>query len=459
MDDHVMGGGPRYSRRQAFVASAGAAAALYAMGCSSGESSASGEVDVLWDWSYNGPPGKVGQFWREVRKRLAEDDSGPQIGQLSSVAFENVQQKIEAFHDSQSGPALEPWYPAWNAFIYYKQDVLAPLDDYISEEELSHWLLTRDSRFDGNYYAASVVAEIAVLAVNRKLFEGAGVEVEDRFDSYEAFLDACDRLKAAGTTPIMCGASDAFNAEKWFEFLSQRSLDTPAQYPRAVTGDEPLDGPVMGSWIDDLIVLRDEYMNPNPDEINETVATNRFLGGEAAMMLMYPAAVFDPKVSRSEFDVVGFPSGPGAFSRPIIGAGTDMQMVKYGEDLESAGQILEFIHQPEQTKLWWELTYNLPTDDRFDASVLTPTARRAWDLIIDNRDEVFPILWPDNFVPFEVYEANSNGTAQRVLAGASAAEARDAQRKVFTDFADRNPDQVEVLAEYARTIDAEVESG
>lgn len=460
MTESATGRHSEFTRRQVLAGGAAGLAALYLSACSNNNPSASstagagsGDVDLLWDWSYNGPPGSIKEFWNEIRERLA-DGSGPTVDQLTSVTFENLQQKIETFHSAQTGPALEPWYPAWNAFVYYKQGLLAPIGDYLSEEEMSHWLLIKDSNFDGKHYAASVVAEIALLAVNRDLLSEAGVEVGDEFMSYEEFIDACDRLSGTGITPIVCGSSDAFNAEKWYEFLSQRYLDSPAQYPRAVTGEEPLDGPVMGNWLRELAELRDNYMNADAADINESQATEKFLAGEGAMMLVYPAVVFDPSMEGSPFDVVGFPAGPGQFSRPLIGAGTSMQLLNYAENVEGAAKILEFIHQPEQTSLWWELTKNLPTDDRFDSSILPATAKKTWDLILKNREDSFPILWPDNFIPFDVYVANSNGTAQRIIAGASSEEGAAAQEEIFVSAREGNPEQTQLLTEYAETIDS-----
>ena len=79
---------------------------------------------------------------------------------------------------------------------------------------------TRDaSSYNGKQYAAPTVLLVG-LFYRKDLFHKVGIADEPK--TWDQFLDACKRLKAAGITPIAVGGRDAWTLAGWFDYLDLR---------------------------------------------------------------------------------------------------------------------------------------------------------------------------------------------------------------------------------------------
>ncbi len=294
--------------------------------------------------------------------------------------------------------------------------------------------------------------------INRRLFDKAGVEVDGRFESYDHFIDACDRLKAAGITPIEIGTSDGLAAEKWLMFEQLQVCESPATGPRIVVGDLPIDDPFFARPNERLPVLRDNYMTPDPQQYTETMAVNRFMRQDSAgMMLMYSHPVFEPDAPKN-FEVIGFPRSKAKFNRPALGTGDPLLITSYGDDPEAAGKLIEFLHQPEQVDLWWQLTRSLPADDRLDSSQLEAAPKATWDLVMERQDDLYSLWWPDNFYPIAPALTYTYAFQQDLFAGKkSGEEVQAATDDLFTTWREDHPEDVQVVKDYIKVIDQLVE--
>jgi len=449
----------RYSRRQAIGLGAGTFAALYLAACgggggtsggASGEPTATTSVDVLYDWTYNGPPGKVAEFWRQARAKLAQTNGNARIGQLTEVPFESLYQTVPAAIQAKSGPSIATWYADYATFRLSSAGDIAPVSDLVAASEPPHWLLASTVN-NGKYYGAPMVLEIAVLVINRKLFDKAGISLETQFASYAAFTDACDRLKSAGITPIQAGTSDGVGAEKWAQFEQLQVCETPADLLRGVIGEVSVDAPVFARPRDQIPVLRDKYMNPKVHQDTDQMSIDKFLGGSAGMAIAYTSQVLGAKTTP-EFEVIGFPKAAAKFNRPAIGTGDPLIVMDYADNKAAAAEVIQFLHEPEQLNLWWSLTGSFPGDDRFDASQLPAQGKRIWDFAVAQPGDPYSLWWPDNYYPPSV-ALPYIGIEQDQFAGASTpAQARDKTDQLFKQFRDGSPQEVEVVKEYIAVL-------
>lgn len=446
-----------YSRRDFLRGAVGGAAALFLVGCSgsSDRADAAGSVDLLFDWTYNGPPGKVAEFWKEVQARL-EKAGGVRLGDLSEVPFEALVETIQTQNRARSGATLQTYYQDYVNYKYVRDDVLEPMDKFLDEDETQHWLLS-SSHFDDEIWASPIAMELVVLAVNRRHLESAGVEVDTRFDSYDAFIEACEKLNAAGITPIEAGTSDGLGAERWLMFEQLQVISSPADLLRGVIGEISIDDPVFSRPREQIPVLRDNYMNPAPANDTDQMATDRFLDGSAGMTLTFIPPLVAPDVG-GEFQIVGFPSSDAAFNRPAVATGDCLYITNYGENREAAAEIVRFVHQPEQTALWWDLTQNIPCDDRFDASALPSNAQIIWDFVRERPGDPYALWWLDNFYPISPGLEFYYGVTQDLFAGGTPEEARAQTEELFTKFQTQNEAEVEVVREFLPIIDQLVAS-
>jgi raffinose/stachyose/melibiose transport system substrate-binding protein len=363
---------------------------------------------------------------------------------------------IQTQNRARSGATLLTYYQDYVNYKYVRDDVLDPMDSFLDSDETQHWLLS-SSRFDGQVWASPVAMELVVLAVNRRHLDNAGVEVDTRFDSYDAFIEACDKLKAAGITPIEAGTSDALGAERWLMFEQLQVIQSPADLLRGVIGELSIDDPLFSRPREQIPFLRDRYMNPAPADDTDQMATDRFLSGSAGMTLTFIPPLVAPGIG-SDFQIVGFPFSDAAFNRPAIATGDCLYITSYGENREAAAEVVRFIHQPAQTRLWWDLTQNIPCDDRFDASALPPNAQIIWDFVKERPGDPYALWWLDNFYPISPGLEFYYGVTQDLFAGGTPAEARTQTIELFTKFQTQNQAEVEVVREFLPIIDQLVAS-
>ena len=225
------------TRREFLGTTAAGMAGLYLTGCGSDSTATGGaSVDVLYDWTYVGPPGTVANFWRQTKSRAKSADAGVSIDRLTEVPVEALFQTVDANNRAKTGPDLFVYFSDFVTFIQNRGKTIRPLDDLVSAEERKHWLLA-SAQADDNYWGAPLTLELTVLVINRRHFDKAGIQVDKQFASYDEFIDACDRLKAAGIMPIEVGTSDGLSAEKWLMFEQLQVCESPATGPRIVIGE------------------------------------------------------------------------------------------------------------------------------------------------------------------------------------------------------------------------------
>lgn len=433
--------GQRYSRRQVLRGGAAAGAAGLAIGggafaltsCGSDEDEAAGgKVGLLYDMGYGGIPGSMGQYFGELIKRAA--DRGLEVSG-TEVALDDLGVRIEAAHAAMKGPDLETFFANYSAYEFLAQGAIQALDPHVGgRAEIDHWSFTTQL-FDGKMYHCPFFAEISMLCVNREIFNNAGVELDDRFSSWDSMISDLQKVKASGKTPIMMGSADGFNSEKWCMALEMGFMDKPTDLTQWNLGMIDIDHPVASGWIDQLAqLIGDGLVNDDAAAITEQQAMERFTSGEAAMMMLYPGAVF--ALDESKFDVMGYWKGPGAASAPMAAAGTGIVMTSFAENPEGAGELLKFLHEPAQLKMFNEITGELPCDDRFDASGLGPMAAKTWDLM--NGDPA--PFWVHDFMHFDVIFSIVYPMSQEVVAGISAKDVKAHYDREVKAWRDGNPD-------------------
>lgn len=440
-----------YSRRDTLkLGAAGIGGLILADATGARAQSDSETVDLTYDWTYNGPPGKVAEYWQTLKQRLAEADHGVRLGELGETTFENLYASVEAQVRAKSGSDTATWYSDYHTFRAAYLDSIVPIDDLVSNATKQNWLINESSKFNRQHWGNPLVMEIAVLAVNRKVLEQAGVEVGDRFESWDAFIDACDKLKQAGVTPIQAGTSDGFNAEKWLYCLEFQVCDNITDMLGGVLGTLSLDVPFFKFPREQLAKLVANYMNPGPQNDTEEMATSKFLAGSAGMMMMYLSPLVAPD-TPSEFDVVGFPKSSAKFNRPAVGVADNLIVLGYSDKQDAVGRLFDFMNQPEQVNLWWKLNGTLPAGRNLDTGALPPPARKVWDMVMEHESQPFGLWWPGNLPPSSLFTFQY-GVTQNQFAGASAEEARKQTEEIFANWRTQHPSELEIVGAYEKAL-------
>lgn len=106
-------------------------------------------------------------------------------------------------------------------------DHLPSLQEHIPESALSAF------RVDGRLYGAPAVSKPTMLYYNRALLAQADVETSE-LETWEGFLGAIEKLKAAGITPLAIGAAEGWPAHFYFSYLAMR-IGGPEVFKTALT--------------------------------------------------------------------------------------------------------------------------------------------------------------------------------------------------------------------------------
>ncbi|GGA34726.1 ABC transporter substrate-binding protein [Paenibacillus physcomitrellae] len=169
--------------------------------------------------------GKV-EFWldklgdAEKAARLSEawkKDSGIDVVFTNYPDVAAYQTSIQQTIDDPGAPGLFTWWSGPQLETLAKNGKLADLsaewDNYIADGVSAD--VKEAFTVDGKVYAAPYSLRYTSLLYNVKVFEAAGVAVPTTFDE---FLDACEKIKASGVTPIGL-KNDSWASFIWFQQL------------------------------------------------------------------------------------------------------------------------------------------------------------------------------------------------------------------------------------------------
>lgn len=197
-------------------------------------------------------------------------------------------------------------------------------------------------------------AMAASVIYNKTIFEDNGIEVPTTWD---ALIEVCDRLQAAGVTPFYGTYIDAWTiAQGWFDYPVGGMVDVAAFYQKMNEIGEDVGPDSEVSFQKTLLepvqkmVQLTQYANPDAPSRGYGDGNTAFANGEAAMILQGPWAF-------SEFDKAGTDLQAGTFPFPATNDAEDLK-VRVNIDLslwvpeaangqEGARAFVQYLMKPE----------------------------------------------------------------------------------------------------------------
>jgi ABC-type glycerol-3-phosphate transport system substrate-binding protein len=437
-----------YNRLQAMGVGAAGIGALYLAACGDSGSSGGRDVAVVFDFDYAGAPGSMKRYWEALQDRLAKSDVDARLSDVQMVNYANMQARLQSAHAARRGPTLETWYPDWFTWEFISQDALAPVEDYVGDGGTDDWLFT--NKIDGKYWGSPFYAEQALLVANRKHLDKAGVEIPDRIESWDKFMEDCAAIKRTGEIPIMMGVADGFGADRWAQAISMEFMNSVKELGQSILGQLPTDEPVISAWMDRFNQLyKDRYVNDDVTKLTEQQSLERFLDGEGAFAILSPGAIF--KEAPETYRVIGYWAGPGVYSAPAAVSGDVVLLTSYGENRDAAGRVVEFMQEPAQLALFNEITGELPCNKQFDPGNLGELARASWDLL-NNPGDGKKTTWPRNYVPTVGVNVIFD-LAPRAFSGESPDALRAEYDRRMAKYREQNSAEASELQKYLDSIE------
>lgn len=433
------------SRRRFLRSSAalGAGAALGGLLPSTPSRAAGPELRAWW-WGEQELPGL----------QAFVDDSVARYGAASvETMLQDTSVVISQFQTAAAAGEAPDIQYFWNG-IYHMESVwfgyVRPVNGLVSDALIEASNPTLLSHFGGDVYRVGWYSIPMVWYYNKELFDRAGLDADTPPATWEALLDACDKLRGAGIEPIGGGIQDGYWGEWYLGHALPQNLDSTAEALDLFIGDRDFREPKYHEHWVRLEELRNlGFLNKDMGSLELYPGIDLIVAGELAMGesigTRLPA---DSKATEGRIGCMVMPVyGKGKMAGQPIFDVQGLGISADSEHPEAAAAFLEYLHTPERLQAFWDATGWIPSNVNFDASVIEDQAVRSmwerWGMAAN-------IPYVANLTPGQFYEQALIPSAQQIVQGRlSGEEAGELAARVVREWRDFNPDLVESYQQWA----------
>ncbi|MFD0716361.1 ABC transporter substrate-binding protein [Paenibacillus sp. GCM10027626] len=274
---------------------------------------------------------------------------------------------------------------------------------------------------DGKTYMIPTAGDVTnVMFYNKKMFADQGLQPPA---TWEEFLALCEKLKAAGITPIVTGNKDLWPAGNWIGHLLSRVVGEQA-YSDALQLKKPFNSPEFVTAYGYVQQLWDKgYVNDSANAIADNEGDMLFLNGRAAMhpigsWLVSIAVEEAPELELGYFNLPSISGGKGD-QNSVIGVLNGMVINKNSKHIDEAIEFMKLYSSAESSKKLTDAGAVPITKDGIDESAMHPLSLSLNELMQNAPTLVSP---PDTGYAIEVANALNMATSQ-VLGGVKTPEA------------------------------------
>ena len=269
------------------------------------------------------------------------------------------------------------------------KDVVVDLTPYVEADPewkalYSDVALTTNSR-DGKIYASSSEGSLVGYFYNKELFEKAGIAEPAK--TWDEFWQQCDKLKAAGITPLALDTADsAWVTSLWAGAMIATSGDEGYEFMKQMNPIDYNNQPTIDAFTNVQKMLQ-EYTTLDAIGGKYEHAANNFLSGQAAMIANGPWMVGDfsdeTKTTADFADKVGVAIFPGNFvyDAPIQGYFVTKQDDPALE--EAAVEMVKFFTSAHAQQVALEVQGMVPASSTVE---ITETAKQNYPLLVEFLD-------------------------------------------------------------------------
>lgn len=269
------------------------------------------------------------------------------------------------------------------------KDVVVDLTPYVEADPewkalYSDVALTTNSR-DGKIYASSFEGSLVGYFYNKELFEKAGIAEPAK--TWDEFWEQCDKLKAAGITPLALDTADsAWVTSLWAGAMIATSGDEGYEFMKQMNPIDYNNQPTIDAFTNVQKMLQ-EYTTLDAIGGKYEHAANNFLSGQAAMIANGPWMIGDfsdeTKTTADFADKVGVAIFPGNFvyDAPIQGYFVTKQDDPALE--EAAVEMVKFFTSAHAQQVALEVQGMVPASSTVE---ITETAKQNYPLLVEFLD-------------------------------------------------------------------------
>jgi multiple sugar transport system substrate-binding protein len=422
-------------------------------GAAGGTTSAGGGGQIsMWWW---GEQEAIGvQKWVDETLAAFKEQTGTSVDPLLMDTSQVIPQFTQA---AAAGKPPDVQF-VFNG-IYHMENVwlgyIQPLNGLIPDNVLAQSGATQLSVYEDQQYRVGFYIVGFGIEYNKELFDKAGLDADSPPTTWDAFLDACDKLKTSGVIPLSGGIKDGFFGEWYFVNATTQNLDNAADALNLFIGNLSWEEPKYHEQWVKLQELKDNgFLNDDINSLELYQGIQLMETGKAAMTINTTAAL--PAAQEALGDKLGYmvmPTyGTGAMAGIPI---TDTQgfcIPAKAKDPQAAAALLEFMHSQDRVNAMWTTSRALPADETFDSSLIDdPFLKDVYDRWWGGNHNVYiadlmpTLFWTDAM--FVISQDILSGKMQASESGAVAAEVTEKWKK-------QNPDLVEKYTTWGKDLEA-----
>jgi raffinose/stachyose/melibiose transport system substrate-binding protein len=333
--------------------------------------------------------------------------------------------------------------------IYHMENVwlgyLEPLNGLVDQAVLDKSGATKMSTYEGKQYRTGFYTVAFGIAYNKAHFEKAGLDPDSPPETWDAFTEACAKLKSAGHIPIGGGVKDGFLGEWYMVNTLTQNLDSSADALNLFIGDLDWRAPEYHEhWVKLEELKKAGYFNDDVASQELYQGIQLFDTGKASMCINTGPALpnSQKKLGADKVGYMVMPTyGTGSLAGMPISDSQGFGIPTKGKNHEQAAKLLEFMHSQERVDAMWTVAKQIPADEKFDSSKidvpLLKTVHEKW--IAGEHADYIADLMPTKFWTDAMFVAS-----QKILAGSmTGQEAGELAHKVADTWKKQNPDMVE----------------
>lgn len=240
----------------------------------------------------------------------------------------------------------------WSVARY--SDYLMPVNDLDWASDINDQIKPVITDSEGNMYVLPIDMDIAGIICNMTVLEEAGVN-PDEIKTWDDFAAACDKIKAAGKTPIHMGGKDSWTIGQYFDWAAPSYYITDEANSHA---DELKNGTFDTAVWEEVAGMMDQWVKAG--YFNEDVLTADYNADvqalaqdEAAFCFYGNSGIVDTLAVNPDANLGMMPIPSASTSdEPSLIAGEDIAVGVWKDSKvqDEAVELLNYLAQPEVTK-------------------------------------------------------------------------------------------------------------
>ncbi len=454
----------KYSRRDFLkstgtgLAAAGLGSLLQACGISTSAPTAptagvpSGKTLKMSWWGEQEAPGL--EAW--LKDSIAKYNQ--QSGNTIQPTLQDTSVVISEFQIASAANSAPDLQYFWNG-IYHMESVwlgyIEPLNGLIPDTLLKDSNATVLSVYQGKQYRLGWYAVPLLWVYNKDMFDKAGLNPDTPPKTWDELLNACDKLKSNGFTPISGGLKDGPWGEWYMGHSLGQNLDSPAEALNLFAGSLDWREPKYWEhWTKLEELWKAGYINDDMNSIDLYPGIDLFGVGKSAMtQIVGPLIPAQQKaLGEQQVGAMVFPVfGKGKMAGKPIADAQGLGISSQSKNKDVAADFLKFLHSEERVNAIWDQVKQFPTDSTWDGSVVTdPTLKDVWQNWMHGEN----VPYISNLMPTLFWTDAMFVNSQKIISGEFTGEqAGENARDVAEKWREQNPDFVKKYTIWANDLE------